>query len=231
MISYSSQGRDHAIDLIISAIKRAIMFCRSHDTLTAAAIKSEDSKTENKQQKGDVHESDEVAGIDQLESKLKEAVIAVFGSARAAFDAHSKDGVIGKKEMKKLLKKVLPSLKQAETKQLKKSVPSKMSSLEFCSFIGGPEDTSSNEDKAKADSKEADSSGLASLPPEVPELPPSFRPRLHAQDQLLTALLAREGARSTAVTAPKSRISSQGMGGVGKTMLTAAGTIYGCVYG
>ena len=126
--------------------------------------------------------------------------------------------------MKKLLKKVLPSLKQAETKQLKKSVPSKMSSLEFCSFIGGPEDTSSNKGKAKADTEKADPSGLAPLPPEVPELPPSFRPRLHAQDQLLSALLAREGARSTAVTAPKSRISSQGMGGVGKTMLTAAGT-------
>ena len=47
---------------------------------------------------------------------------------------------------------------------------------------------------------------------------------MHAQQQLLSALLAREGARSTAVTAPKSRISSQGMGGVGKTMLTAAGT-------
>ena len=57
------------------------------------------------------------------------------------------------------------------------------------------------------------------------QLPPSFRPRLHAQEQLLNALLAREGARSTAVTAPKSRISSQGMGGVGKTMLTAAGTV------
>ena len=56
------------------------------------------------------------------------------------------------------------------------------------------------------------------------QLPPSFRPRLDAQERLLAALLAREGARSTAVTAPKSRISSQGMGGVGKTMLTAAGT-------
>ena len=60
----------------------------------------------------------------------------------------------------------------------------------------------------------------------VRQLPPSFRPREHAQNQLLNALLAREGASSTAVTAPKSRISSQGMGGVGKTMLTAAGTVY-----
>ena len=164
MISYSSQGRDHAIDLIISAIKRAIVFCRSHDTLTAAIVKAEDSKPEDKQQKADVHESDDAAGIDGLESKLKAAVVAAFGSARAAFDAYAKDGVLGKKEMKKLLKKVLPSLKQAETKQLKKRVPSKMSSIEFCSFIGGPEDTSSNKDKPEVDSKEADSSGLAPLP-------------------------------------------------------------------
>ena len=99
MISYSSQGRDHAIDLIISAIRRAIEFCRSHDTLTATIVKSEGTKADNKQQKADVHESDDVAGIDQLESKLKAAVIAVFGSARAAFDAHSKDGVVSKKEM------------------------------------------------------------------------------------------------------------------------------------
>ena len=62
------------------------------------------------------------------------------------------------------------------------------------------------------------------------QLPPSFRPRVDAQERLLSALLAREGARSTAVTAPKSRISSQGMGGVGKTMLTAAGTGHALPY-
>ena len=155
--------------MIISAIKRAIEFCRSHDTLTVAVKKSEGSKTEDKQKKADVHESD-ATGIDGLESKFRAAVVAVFGSARVAFDACSKDRVVGKKEMKKLLKKVLPSLKQTETKQLKKRVPSKMSLREFCSFIGGPEDTASNKDKVQADSKEADSSGLPSLPPEVPEV-------------------------------------------------------------
>ena len=50
--------------------------------------------------------------------------------------------------------------------------------------------------------------------------------RPFAEQQLTESLLDnRSGNRSTSLTAPKSRISSQGMGGVGKTMLTAAGTV------
>ena len=48
------------------------------------------------------------------------------------------------------------------------------------------------------------------------ELPDTFRRREHAQETLLQALLAQTDVQSTAVTAPKSKISSQGMGGVGK---------------
>ena len=66
------------------------------------------------------------------------------------------------------------------------------------------------------------SSHLAELPGEVPVLPTSFQSRPHAHEQLVAALLNSGGSHSTAVTAPKSRVSSQGMGGVGKTMLTAA---------
>ena len=105
---------------------------------------------------------------DGLESQLKGAVVAVFGSARAAFDAHSKDGRIGKRGFKKLIKKVLPSLKPNEAKRLRKALPNKMTSLDFCSFIGGPEDTASSTSKANGDKDEL--SGLASLPPEVPEV-------------------------------------------------------------
>ena len=122
-------------------------------------------------------------------------MIAAFGSARAAFDAYSNDGaLIGKKEFKKLVKKCLPSLKPAEAKRLRRSLPNRLSCVVFCSYIGGPGSSTGKGSKSKK-SKDADSSGLAPLPPEVPELPPSFRPRLHAQDQLLSALLAREGAR------------------------------------
>ena len=107
-----------------------------------------------------------------LESQLKEAVIAVFGSARAAFDAISKDGVIGKKEGKKLIKRALPSLKQGHAKWLRKRLPNRLSLIDFCSFIDGTEDGAiSSTDKAKRDtSQNAESSGLPSLPPEVPEV-------------------------------------------------------------
>ena len=170
VISYSSQGRDHAIDLIISAIRSAIEYCASHDTLTSTTIEAKESTPEDKQEKADVRESDGAITAG-LESQLKEAVIAVFGSARAAFDAYSKDGAVGKKEFKKLVKKCLPSLKPAEAKRLRRSLPNQLSSVDFCSYIGGPQDTGSSTDKGKTKkSRGADSSGLASLPPEVPEV-------------------------------------------------------------
>ena len=176
MISYNSQGRDHAIDLIISAIRSAIQYCASHDTLTSATVttKAKESKPdETKQQKADVHETaDDAVDTDGLEAQLKEAVITVLGSAKAAFDALSKDGVMGKKEGKKLIKRALPSLKPGHAKWLRKRLPGRMSLVDFCSFIDGTEEAAiSSNDKAKRDkSKDAESSGLASLPPEVPEV-------------------------------------------------------------
>ena len=173
VISYNSQGRSIAIDLIISAIRSAIEYCASHDTLTSTTTEvKESTEPEDKQEKADVHESDAADDTAELESQLKEAVIAAFGSARAAFDAYSKDGAVGKKEFKKLVKKCLPSLKPAETKRLRRSLPNRLSSVDFCSYIGGPEDAGSSIDKGSKSKKgkEADPSGLASLPPEVPEV-------------------------------------------------------------
>ena len=57
-----------------------------------------------------------------------------------------------------------------------------------------------------------DRTGLAKVPLECPSLPSSFRHRPHAEAQLAAALLDGDGRRSTSLTAPKSRISSQGMG-------------------
>ena len=109
VISFTTQERDACIDRMISAIRRAIEYCHSHDTLTSTTVKAEETVPKDKQENADAHEINAIH-TDALESQLKERVIAVFGSARAAFDAYSKHGVIGKKEMKKLLKKVLPSL-------------------------------------------------------------------------------------------------------------------------
>ena len=170
MISFSTQNRDHVYSLIASAIRRSIEYCRTNNTLTAP-IKEDEPKPETQQEEPDIHELD-AADTSGLESQLKQAVVTVFGSARPAFDTYAKDGTVGKKELKKLIKRVLPSLTPGETKRLRKVLPSRMSSVDFCAFIGGPEDTGSSAGKAKnkASSKESESSGLASLPPEVPEV-------------------------------------------------------------
>ena len=125
---------------------------------------------QEKLEKADVHETD-ASDTNGLVSQLKQTVVAVFGSARAAFDAHSKDGLVSKKEFKKLIKKVLPSLNPDEAKRLRKGLPNKMTSLDFCSLIGGPEETASSTRKAKGGKRDEDeASGLAALPPEVPEV-------------------------------------------------------------
>ena len=108
VISFTTQNRDACIDLMISAIRRAIEYCHAHDTLTATT-KAKDTKTENKERPTDVHDSD--TDVTELEVQLKQAVVATVGSARAAFDTYSKHDVVGKKEWKKLIKKALPSLK------------------------------------------------------------------------------------------------------------------------
>ena len=89
--------------MIISAIRRAIDYCHSHDTLTATTVKAKESTPKDKHKKADVHESDE-ADADELISQLKEAVVAMYGSAKAAFDVHSKHRTVSRKEMKKLIK-------------------------------------------------------------------------------------------------------------------------------
>ena len=154
---------------MINAIRRAIEYCRTHDTLTATTkAKDEKSKKEEQQQATDAMDA---AG---LESRLKKAVVATFDSTRAAFDTHSKHGIVGKKEWKKLLKKTMPSLKQESLKLLRRRLPNRMSWIDFSAFFGGSgESGESNSDKGKAVSNEgkaeAASSGMAALPPEVPE--------------------------------------------------------------
>ena len=101
----------------------------------------------------------------------------------------------------------------------------------FLAFFGQSEtqQVSSPSDTPGETPNKQQSAALAMLPSEVPILPASFRERKSAQDELTAALLDSSGGASTTLTAPKSRVSSQGMGGVGKTMLTAAGTAYACL--
>ena len=156
---------------MISAIRRAIEHCRTHDTL-AAIVKEKETKTQkDKKLTADVHESDGV-DVTDLESRLKDAVVAAFGSARAAFDAQSKKGAVGKKEWKKLIKKAMPSLGQESLKLLRKRLPNRMTWNDFSTFFGDTQETGSSLDKGQAGRKEdrAEISGMAALPPEVLEV-------------------------------------------------------------
>ena len=130
----------------------------------------------------------------------------MYGSAQAAFEAlSSSDGIVGRKQWKKAVKKAsLDDYTGKELKELRSSLPKLASLSAFCSFVDG---------SAVADEsgETAEASHLAPLPLEVPALPSSFRHREHAEAQLTSALL-ESGRRSTSLTAPKSRVSSQGMG-------------------
>jgi hypothetical protein len=161
-----------------------------------------------------VHDPDE-----DIQPQLITALRLKFGAARADFGSFSnEEGIIGKKEWRRLIKKALPTMLKAQVKALQKRLSKTANRVQFCELMG--------EEKAKDEKISASTSHhsphLAQLPSEVPVLPTSFKSRPHAHEQLVAALLDSGGNRSTAVTAPKSRVSSQGIGGVGKTMLTAA---------
>ena len=130
----------------------------------------------------------------------------MYGSAQSAFQAlSSSDGTVGRKEWKRGIKKagLAEDFGSKDLKALRSSLPKITTLSAFCSFLG---ESPAVQDELTED---IEASGLAPLPPEVPALPGSFRSRDHAQAQLTAALL-ESGRRSTSLTAPKSRVSSQG---------------------
>jgi hypothetical protein len=171
-----------------------------------------------------VHETDEEdranATDDKLadpKAELKEALLTNFGSVEAAHSAVSTNNTIGKKEWRRIIRKMMPGLSQKGAKALRRQLPSNASLARFSEFM-----TNAKTKGQHGSEEDIAASGLADLPVEVPSLPAAFRPRPDAHERLIHALLDSNGSYSTALTAPKSHVSSQGMGGVGKTMLTAA---------
>jgi hypothetical protein len=216
VISVTSQAREHSYTLIIEAIKRAPVQAapKRKPTALTPAFTSEAQEP----QLGRVHDEQD----DTPQMELMTALHSKFSSPKVAFCSFSnEEGIIGKKEWRRMIKKMLPTMSQTDVKVLRKKLPKKVSLVQFCEMMGEVKSNSSHP-PAKRKSTSDMSSHLAELPGEVPVLPTSFQSRPHAHEQLVVALLGSGGSHSTAVTAPKSRVSSQGMGGVGKTMLTAA---------
>ena len=182
MIAYSTQGREHSHTLIVDAIERV----HSKETETA--------KMPNKA--GRVHEE-----VDDLEQELRAALLSGFHSAKAAFTSFNREGLVGKKEWKKMIRKTLPSISVSKATSLRKRLPKKANLAQFLAWMG----------EERESTQETESADLATLPIEVPVLPSSFQSRPHAQEQLILALLDSNSNQATSVTAPKSRVSSQGM--------------------
>jgi hypothetical protein len=210
VIAYTTQSREHSHILIVEAIERAVKpaFRPKQIVPVVEALQSEPDDR--------AHELE-----DDSQTELIAALRSKFSTAKAAFDSFSSEGgTIGKKEWKRMIKKMLPTLSKAEAKSLKKMLPETMSLAQFSELMDKVK--TKREQAPRSESAPHLSSHLAQLPGDVPALPTAFKSRPHAHEQLVAALLDSGGHRSTAVTAPKSRVSSQGMGGVGKTMLTAA---------
>lgn len=201
-----------ADELITAAIKRSIEHCFTHDTLKP--------KMEKKKLDGDqlaVHEDptgEAGDGNRELEN-LKTSLLSKYGSSRAVWATFSREGMecLGKKETQRIVKEAIPTLSKEKAKLLRRALPRRMGLEKLSRFLG--EGGSHQQDTRSAKTH------FARLPAEVPQLPPSFRGRPHAHELLVAALLD-SSTQSTSLTAPQSRVSSQGMGGVGKTMLCAA---------
>ena len=149
----------------------------------------------------------EVQDGSALVDSFKEALLSKYGSAEEAFNSLNKNGSVSKKEWKKALTRLMPEFTVIESKSVRKMLPKKVNVKAFTLFLDA-EATESPVASVKAAKPRA---GLAALPHEVPEIPSSFLQRPDAQRQLLLVLVDNaSGVRSTAVTAPKSKIASQG---------------------
>jgi len=167
VISITSQSREHSYALIIDAINRAVRasFERVHDLYSEPELKADDKRvhevTEEEKSSNSNSPSDE-----QNVQALKAALLAKFGSSNdKAWQTFSKDGAIGKKEWRKIIRKTMPTITQAETKILRKALPKSVNLVEFSDWLEGGKGQKKAEDESS--SPTIDESNFADLPVEV----------------------------------------------------------------
>ena len=97
---------------------------------------------------------------------LKAALLAKFGSSNdKAWQMNSKDGAIGKKEWRKIIRKMMATITQAETQTLRKALPKSVNLVAFSDWLEG--DNGQKKAGDESISPTTDESNLAHLPVEV----------------------------------------------------------------
>ena len=170
--------------MIIEAIKRAVQAAfTSHQPAAKLAAETPQPKTARAHEDDDdtkatsVKEKEQVLDTEKAsdaevasapEDQLRVALIEKYGSAKQAFKSFNKDGVVTKREWKRIIKKTVPmTMTMADMKLLRKGLPKKASLREFCAFVGGSEEL-----EEEAATCEATDSRFAELPSEVEALLP-----------------------------------------------------------
>lgn len=139
---------------------------------------------------------------------FRDAILGNFDSSDAAFEAFSGGGSgVSRKQFKTCSGQLGLQLADEERKALRKEIAGRSKEITHAAwtrFFQAPAAS-----PAKVTKSDITGNALAELPATVPELPESFKDRKHAREQLIVALLDTANSGSTAVTAPKSRVSSQ----------------------
>jgi hypothetical protein len=221
VVGFTQEGRKSAWSKLQNAITRALQ--ASH---RAVPKPKKQTTKKTKYSTTQLHDHQSSKHCEDIDTLFRQSILAQYDEPKAAFKRfEGKDGTLGRKGFKKLTSSLGIEVSEDERKRLRKRIDTKkaIDLVSFLDFVGGNAAGTKGSDTGASANGTSDGSHskLARLPVEVPELPPAFRERGHAQQQLMQALLDSTRS-STAVTAPKSRVSSQGMGGVGKTLLTAA---------
>jgi hypothetical protein len=204
VVTYSMQSREKSYELIISAIRRAVEHCKANDTSGAGS---------------GIHDKAASFVETDFEERFKSLILSRYSSVHEAWNAFnvSGKGSLSRSDFKRVVSKTLglQSVADADRKELRSKLdPLQTKRVTYDALLAFMSD---NQQKGapKEMGQTKDKLPLLPLPMDVPNLPDCYRPRENVEKQVKDKLLDHSARSRSCVTA-------QGMGGVGKSVITAA---------
>ena len=202
VVAYSMQSRERSYELIISAIKRAVAHC--NESKNAVARSGIHGKPTGMSEGAD------------LEGQFRSLVLSRYASVQEAWNAFeiTGKGALSRSDFKRVISKTLGlRCTDAERRALRSKLdPLQTKQVSYDALLEFVDGTQHKDAPAKK-LQQKEEHKLAVLPMGVPSLPDNFRPRTNVEQQLKGKLLDHNS---------KPCITAQGMGGVGKSVITAA---------